>query len=281
MYRFLLAEIFKEQNCTSEIEKKKFLKRLSSEFIQLRDSYRGNYRKLDYSDVNVQYAYLLGYFPIYTEFLSRVLKNVQDSFDFSDVNDLILCGGGPCPEIISLINYFNKANIQQNQINISVIDNCPDNWESSMRIVSRYIRSKHSISINQHIFLDDYTREGFRLGYYQSTPKLLVFQNTLSEVLQNNYDSILINIIQALKDLPEDSFLIVIDFDFHVIREIYREIETLFSEYIEIRSGNLSWNSEMTQDSELLKNNFFTTREKARTKAKLKYLVIQKLEFFD
>ena len=281
MYRFLLTEIFKEQNCTSEKEQKKILKRLSSEFIQLRNFYRGNYRKLDYSDVNVQYAYLLGYFPIYTEFLSQVLNHVQDTFDISDINDLILCGGGPCPEIISLINYFNKASIQKNQINITVIDNCPDNWDSSIRIVKRYISSKHSISINQHIFLDDYTREGFRLRYYQTTPKLLVFQNTLSEVLQDNYDSILTNIIQALKDLPEDSFLIVIDFDFHVIRKLYDEIDTLFSEYIEIRSGNLSWNSEMTQDSELLKNNFFTTREKARTKAKLMYLVIQKLEFFD
>ena len=81
MYRFLLTEIFKEQNCTSEKEQKKILKRLSSEFIQLRNFYRGNYRKLDYSDVNVQYAYLLGYFPIYTEFLSQVLNHVQDTFD--------------------------------------------------------------------------------------------------------------------------------------------------------------------------------------------------------
>lgn len=98
LYGKLLYRLRQRYKCTES----DLCARLKPRFHELRQAYRVNFVDVEYRDVDLVAAYLLGYFPKYAFMSSVTLQQIAADLP-RDVRCAVLCGG-PLPEVLGLVS---------------------------------------------------------------------------------------------------------------------------------------------------------------------------------
>ncbi len=242
MYNEILDGLYANRDIRTEIQKQTFLEGLQQTVRDLRREFKNYPVNVDYTNENNQAAYLLCYIPHYTDLLFKVLNETDQTFFDDDINELMLFGSGPCPEIIGYLRYLNQFDEDEERtINLTVYDISVDEWLTSRNIIfdnavplfvnNRVInRKRHELDITEELDFEPTTEK-----------RLIVFQNCLNEVTEESFTRIIENIKEIFEESESGSYLAIIDLDFDEVKEFIVQIEDeIISEFDceVIRSGN-------------------------------------------
>lgn len=230
LYDLILEGLYKSYQIKSEEDKKAFLCGLQPYVTDLRRSFKNNQIKVDYSDKNVQAAYLIAYYPSYVEMTYEVLNRHEIKVLNSENGILHVClfGAGAAPEVIALLNFIVQNTIDINEVNIYAYDISASTWNFSLDLVREFIvphfwQSKKLQLVS--LDLDLCERDIFKtiLGQIQ-TSNLFVFQNCLNEL--NDRDIAIQNIKYLTQNIAKKSRLIIADLSgYQVVSDIKSKVE--------------------------------------------------------
>ena len=176
---------------------------------------------VDYSDPEVQTAYILRYFQGYWEQFNRALWMIKESneeFIFSHpALNIGLFGCGPCPEIIGGIRFFEETrHFLPKEIKFHLYDKKTHDWEFALK---NFIFPSHRLSdlINFGVHMSneqaDFTKsfslaERFSNHFYH----ICSFQNCLNEFTELCSEEMLKkNINTVIDSLVPGGFLVMTD----------------------------------------------------------------------
>ncbi len=231
LYDLILEGLYSAYGITSESERKEFLSGLKPHIRDLRESFQNKQVRVDYSNKNIQAAYLIAYYPSYVEMTYEVLNRhgVEDlSFKNKKLN-VCLFGAGAAPEAIALLNFITTNNL--NNIEVVVIhayDIFASTWKFSLDLIQKFIvphfwESKEFKLIGRD--LDLCKQDGFKdIRQEIHNSNLFIFQNCLNEL--NDRNTAIENINYLAQNLPQESTLIVADLSgFRVVMDARSQIE--------------------------------------------------------
>ena len=141
MYNHILDGLTKI-NQTNNLEL--YLQDLQPYVKRLRKNYCSDNVKVDYSDPNVQAAYLLAYYPQYTEMTYEVLCNLAQNhlnMCFAEHRELQACffGAGPAPETVSWVKYLNRNYSTAKYVVAHTYDLAAATWSGSREITKHLV----------------------------------------------------------------------------------------------------------------------------------------------
>ncbi len=188
IYPSLLSGIFHANNIHGEESEKNFLQSLQPYVIQLRTKYQSSSVSIDYSDLKMQAAYLIAYYPgyIYQSHNTLNCHNVQDCLDIaSDSITISMFGCGPCPELVAIASFLSEHFPHIKKITANVFDIAVDTWKYSIGIAKEYLLPKiwdGEVIINYHPSFD--LRNPCELSKIQclAESKIVTFQNCINEI---------------------------------------------------------------------------------------------------
>lgn len=245
MYTEILQGLIKKNKITSEDLKISYLRSLHATVIDLWNSYRKNYFYLDYKHCKIQEAYMLRYFPSYSELVYLELKAKSDLIKFHDNNiNCILFGSGPCPEAYGIIKFINEYQKERRNINFVSLDKVAEHWEATRSITINElipcINKDNKFRINSWKYdltipIKTYNKESLKsFNTLIGKSNLIIFQNFLNEInLKINGTNVYQNIVHIYNNLPKGSIIIFIEvsgYDIQVcdlLMKIQREIQKL------------------------------------------------------
>ena len=207
MYDELLRGLFEAGNFTTAESQTSYLQSLQQGVKALRQGYAKYPVEVNYADHAIQAAYLLAYFPHYTEPLYEVFKRTPDA---AIPARLSLFGTGPCPEVIGLLRYIRDyLPHHSDALDVTTYDIRHDDWAWSRNVVLNHVVPSFR-GLGQCNFL------GRRLDL--STPFLLegvgtefcVFQNCLNEIPQGAWDAFARSVIDLYRSLQPGSWICMI-----------------------------------------------------------------------
>lgn len=176
---------------------------------------------VDYSDPEVQTAYILRYFQGYWEQFNRALWMIKEShedFIFSHpALNIGLFGCGPCPEIIGGIRFFEDTrDFLPKEIKFHLYDKKTNEWEFALKNFI-FPRHRQNDLINFGVYIGseqaDFTKsfslaERFSKDFYH----VCSFQNCLNEFTEFCSDEMLEkNINTVIDSLVPGGFLVMTD----------------------------------------------------------------------
>ncbi|MCU0549469.1 MAG: hypothetical protein MUC48_08995 [Leptolyngbya sp. Prado105] len=287
MYRSILRAI-EQQEQIQDVEH--YLQSLKPYVINLRRGFRNSLIRVDYSDFKVQAAYLLAYYPLYSEVTYRVLMDLAEPIHqaFAQKKRLQACflGGGPTPEAVALSTYLKQSGSQVNSLTAYAFDIAATTWSKSQE-VSKYLVSKANSEIQ-------FSLQGHPLNLCQKnvfstyrdiiqTTDLFVIQNCLNEFV-NTPQVFIENIDFLIQEMSESSILIIADLNFEIVKRLMGQVECHFRTVsrLEVIRSNASGYSCLHSRLPLLKvltDNLLTGEEDLIPKKKVNfnYLAIQKM----
>ena len=240
IYGWIINEIIKNKKITNINQFYEEINKIVVEDYSLWRKYRNaNLDNINYSNENIQYAYMIRYCPIYYNTFSDILKNLKylniPTLNQSDIIKIALCCGGPASEAIGIIESllgrkkFGKLNFSK--IHFDIYDmhewsyTRPIFKEIGSRMKDNYLTENNN---NIEITYDDIsldfldlnkTKEIFR---NKKNYNFIFFQNALNEVIaQKNNDNLSIDNIyrfvtksliqESAKSLSKNGYLIFFD----------------------------------------------------------------------
>jgi len=223
MYKEILEGLFDQNRITSEDEKNSYLKSLQNSALYLWKSYRNNYFNVDYSSRNTQEAYVIRYFPSYSDLIYPELKAKHTVIKFTGTKiNCSLFGAGPCPEVYGVIKFIKEFHIQTEKLNFISFDKISKQWENTRNItINNLIRPNWeatNLKINNCYFDLIYPISSYNVGSLKSFNKLMgnstliVFQNFLNEInLRKNNINVYYNIVHIYNHLSKGALMIFIE----------------------------------------------------------------------
>ena len=214
MYNEILQGVKIKHSLTSENEVNNHLQNLQNNVKSLRQAFRVFPVRFDYTNVNIQQAYMFAYYPHYTELLEYALNSANNSLNNNFPSNLLLFGSGPCPEIIGYLKFLNGQNqIEKMDLSVSIYDIASTHWEYSRDITFNQIIPSY---INGHT-ISKWSSKDFKINVplgkvNLSEPQLVVYQNCLNEIDLSDYDTIKSNFEKLYDNLPSNSIIAIIDF---------------------------------------------------------------------
>lgn len=287
MYNHILDGLTKF-NQTNNLEL--YLQDLQPYVKHLRENYCSSNVKVDYSDPNVQAAYLLAYYPQYTEMTYEVLCNLaQNHLNMCFARrELQACffGAGPAPETVSWVKYLNCNYSIAKYVVAHTYDLAAATWSGSREV------TKHLIS---QLFPDiKLTLNGTNLNLCQMDALfpikdiiqnccLFFVQNCLNEFVGNSQIFIK-NIDFILAKMPVASVLVLADLsNYTSVIALMKQVETYVSSKANLRiirsytTGACNFRSLLTQPP-VITENLLTGEDGliARKNINYNFLAIQK-----
>ena len=197
---------------------------------------------------------------------------------------MCLIGAGPAPEMIGFIKFINNhfkryENIKN--INIELFD-ITSEWVYARNIVKNILNNfclarlkiyNINIDVSKNI-----TNSSVLLKRYKANPykRVVVFQNLINEIDQKYHENFIENIIICFKNLVAGSFIIIIDLDYRVIRNVTYQIETKLKKAVIKKFGNSNnyENKPVNQFiPQIIKNNLYDSEEWPRKIVKYGYSI--------
>jgi hypothetical protein len=233
MYSSIL-EAISQQSQIQDVDH--YLQNLQPYLRYLRQSFKNSYVRVDYSDFNVQAAYLLVYYPLYVEMTCKILGELSQNLDpFSQMRNLQACllGGGPAPEAVALSIYFRENGFQTQSFTAHTFDIAATTWSRS-REVSKYLISNsdpeiqfslhgHPVNLCERNVLPP-------LRDIIQTSELFIVQNCLNEFV-NNPQVFVENINFLAQEMPAGSILIIADLNhYQVVKDLMKKVELCLTE---------------------------------------------------
>ena len=233
MYEQILQGVKLKHSLNSETETLTHLQNLQSSVRSLRAAFRIFPVRFDYTNIQVQQAYMFAYFPHYTELLEHALINSKEEIGQNFPKKLLLFGSGPCPEIIGYLKFINSFSENKNcQIGISIFDIASTHWEYSRNLTFDQIVPKYQ---NGHKIINN-TAKDFKINIplgnvnLVEEPHLVVYQNCLNEISTEEHIIVIANLLKLYKSLPKNSIIAIIDFhEYPEVVELITEIQNSLS----------------------------------------------------
>lgn len=221
LYSYLLDALDELNSCSDNssldfdsFELTDYLESLKPFVVNLRKGYRTNSVRVDYSDLKVQAAYLLAYYPQYVEMTREVLASLDlEQLPFKhDRIKVCLFGAGPAPEVVGLIDFLNEKFPNVRSIEIQIYDIFSGTWKWSRDITEYHVAPclwKGELTIASEK-LDFCEVNAFnRVESCIQESDFFFFQNCLNELPK--IDVLLDNIGSLLKKMPAESQLVIAD----------------------------------------------------------------------
>lgn len=240
MYSHILDGLTKF-NQTNNLEL--YLQNLQPYVKRLRQNYCSSNIKVDYSALNVQAAYLLAYYPQYTEMTYEVLCNLAQNhlnMCFAERRELQACffGAGPAPETVSWVKYLNRNHSTAKYVVAHTYDIAAATWSRSREV------TKHLVSqLFPHV---EFTLNGTNLNLCQMNALfpikhiiqncyLFFVQNCLNEFVKTS-QAFIKNIDFILTEMPVDSILVLADLsNYNSVLALMQQVETYVSDNAELK----------------------------------------------
>jgi hypothetical protein len=213
MYQDLLNGIYSVNNITSQQGKIAFLQALQEDVKSLRKAFTVYPVTFDYTNINIQASYLLTYFPHYTELLQVALNKTNATIANEYINNLLLFGSGPCPEIIGYLKYLNQHNANNRRtIHANIYDIAATHWQYSRNIVFQNLipRLRYQSTIN-HTASNLRIDNPFTNVNLAQEKTIVVFQNCLNEITEQRHQTVIENFAKIYNALVRGSYIVIID----------------------------------------------------------------------
>lgn len=234
MYEQLLAGIFEGAGKTSQAEQDAYLQSLKPVLTETHKSFQTQNVATDYTALETQACYLLRYFPVYSQLIKAVLKEIRNTtdkpFSFSDAQTIrsVFIGPGPCPEVTGLASFLK----QDKFLIADLYDKYA--WRHARDIVKKHVlpvQSPAQCTLIEHI--ENLLDAGFPDVISSTVAKadFLILQNCLNEVTFRDADTVEENIIRIITTLKSDKLAILIDRGkYKKVREILQRVEAAVGE---------------------------------------------------
>lgn len=211
IYRSLLREVLRAEDLSSEKAESEYLQSLKPFVKKLRSAYKRDTINIDYADKGIQSAYLLAYFPHYTDMIFKIFQQHGDAIGIP--SHLSLFGGGPCPEVIGLLRYIDVITPPYSSLAVKAYDINHEAWGWSRNIIKNVICStEYEFSRRVPIQLES---EPFNFSEIlppaEPEPDFLVFQNCLNEIPAASQATFVDNFVNRYKSLPNGSWMCLIN----------------------------------------------------------------------
>jgi hypothetical protein len=233
MFEDLLNGIFDRNGLYDTEAKAQYLGELRPYAKQLWESYRTQNVTTDYSDVKIQEAYLLRYFPFYTLPVVKELDALRtDGVTLPEVELLDACflGCGPGPEVIGLMQQLRNSEADTTMLTAKMVDISAAAWSHSREIVRDFLAEplwesrlveyeSFTASLSDTQTLRQMDLEGCHL---------VVVQNCLNEVPYDARSKVVDNILEVFGRLSPGAIALVIDRDgYRATREMMKKMHKL------------------------------------------------------
>lgn len=288
MYSYILDGLVRH-NQINNVEL--YLQSLQNYVKKLRQSYQANQVRVDYSDSNIQAAYLLAYYPQYTEMTYKVLCDLNHNYLYScfvgsrDLQACFFCAG-PAPETVAWVKYLSSNYSPAKYAVAHTYDIAANTWSQSREITKNIVAK---LCPGMEFMLNGYSLNLCQKNALSSirdviqTSHLFFVQNCLNEFVYNP-DVLIKNLDFLITEMPVNSILIIADLNYKCVINLMAQIELYVSNSNRakiIRSytaGEIHLHSSLIVPS-FIRNNLFTGADGliAKSNVYFKYLAIQKL----
>lgn len=268
MYNEILNGVKLKHSLNSESETVVHLQNLQSSVKSLRAAFKVFPVRFDYTNIQVQQAYMFAYYPHYTELLELVLINSKEEIGQNFPKKLLLFGSGPCPEIIGYLKFLNSFSQNSNcEISVSIFDIASTHWEYSRNLTFNQIVPTYQ---NSHKIVN-YTAKDFKINIplgeinLANEPHLVVYQNCLNEINVEEHKIVIANLKKLYQSLPKNSLIAIIDFHEYpevvdLINEIQNNLsnEPNFKLLRDVKNGVINKTSNYRHPTPIIKDNLLT-----------------------
>lgn len=288
MYSYILDGLVK-QNQINNVEL--YLQSLQDYVKQLRQSYKVNQVRVNYSDSNIQAAYLLAYYPQYTEMTFKVLCDLSYNYLYScfvgsrDLQACFFCAG-PAPETVAWVKYLSSNYSPAKYAVAHTYDIAASTWSRSREITKNVVAN---LCPDWKFTLNGYNLNLCQKNAFPSirdriqTSNLFFVQNCLNEFISHP-EIFIKNIDFLITEMPASSIIIIADLNYKSVVSLMEQIEAYVSISTKskiIRSytaGDIHLHSTLELPP-IIRNNLLTGADGLIPKSNInfKYLAIQKL----
>lgn len=193
-----------------------YLESLKPAVRYLRQAYRSYPVYVDYSDKNIQSAYLLAYFPHYYQLIYKLfIEDYPTIFENKSHINLAFFGAGPGPEVYGSIKYIVNNRPEVKGINAHLFDINASSWKYSHnlllnQILKEVIPDGFPLNLNSYNF--DLTKPiGIDHLFHLKTSDLVVLQNCLNEIAPSDAGMVKSNLIDIFNLLPDTAAMLLVD----------------------------------------------------------------------
>ncbi len=234
-YGVLLLELLDANDCREE-DLEDELKKTQVYVKQIREEYSRSPSSVDYSDMYLRAAYLLAYYPKYTEVLYHVLRRVSrelsELFERDRVRACFL-GAGPAPEVIGWIRYLNDFTSVPTHAHAYLLDREVCGWQKGQEITRYHLapiywpNGKLVTSAHQFDFAADGLEQQFENHMVQQAflfSGLFVMQNCINDQLRE-MRQFLDNLVLIFQRMKPGSLFVIIDLPHEQVWRFMKDFE--------------------------------------------------------
>lgn len=245
MYNLILEALYHLNNLSSVEEQRQYLQSLKPFARQLRKSYDPSLAasvQADYRSTKTQSAYMLRYFPQYSQVIRIILNRLDAQFSLPfKQEELSACffGAGPAPEVYGFLRFLSTSFSNVQKVTVYTFDIISDEWSYSRKITEGYLipstwRDRTLAVVNNEFDLTQINSLNKFSNIIRSST-LNVFQNCLNEISRNFHSNVVDNFKSLVKLMSSGSILMVIDLSSYAgALQLISQIENM------IRSENLA-----------------------------------------
>jgi len=164
-----------------------YLQSLLPHVRNLRQAYRNECVNIDYSNADVQAAYLIAYYPGHIEMTFSILMEIWQRLSFGPEVKACFFGGGPGPEVAALARLLaeQEGYLQVGALTADIYDACTEGWSQGRRITGQYVvpslwPGQVDLRNGQLDLCERNSFQGFTK--YLQNYDLIIFQNCLNEL---------------------------------------------------------------------------------------------------
>jgi len=225
---------------------------------RLRELYRRRPYRIPYDDIEIRDAYLSAYYPAHVFLLEHIFRthfaNELNKALNQDHVHAVIIGGGPAPEILSLVGFINVMNSHGPRLSVDIYDYYPA-WQEILSSITGYALSsvprKQSTSFTFHKGCDFRECNANCSRYKDScTPALnqadiVVMQNFFGDLHGDGVDhtNITRSIECVINRMKSGSILIISDLNYPCVGNCISLLKLKYSsmKLIEKENYHLEW----------------------------------------
>ncbi|MBI3743294.1 MAG: hypothetical protein HY261_03290 [Chloroflexi bacterium] len=232
MYDQILKALFEANSCKTDKEEIAYLNGLKPSAQQLWDAYQNQAVKVSYADSNIRAAYLLRYFPPYTQLIQQVLLGVdRNALKTLNQTSIKACffGAGPAPELYGFLRFLKRSHPRAKSVDAHLYDVSRDDWQFALEInrrtlIPQFWNSLRTLTVKFDIAKPRAIQLGGQVRGTLQLSDIVVFQNCLNEVPPSSRGVLRANLRQLVGAMKMGAILVVIE------RKGYAAVDTVLAD---------------------------------------------------
>ena len=222
-YERILTSLFDANDLRTPEEQGRYLEGLRPAAVRLWQAYQqqqGIGQATHYDQAAIQAAYMLRYFPSYTQPIVRtvtLLAAFGDRTLDQETVRAVFFGSGPAPELHGLLRVLRTRFPAARRIVAHLFDIASTTWQPSREIIVNHllplIWAGGHIEVNASTFDVSHPDALQHFGGQQvvAGAHLAVFQNCLNEIPVAAHATVRANVLQILRAMPRGSVMTIIE----------------------------------------------------------------------